>query len=327
MTSTFSPLLVALALGLVLALVAALAVRVLEPLVARGSSAIWAALALAPLWLGALFVASLLSPGLVASACHCAPHGDHHPHLCWTHAGSAAPFVLPALAFAGAWVLVVAPAVGRTVFSLVRSTQLARAVRGTAASKIDGIGVHVLDCGEPTAFTAGVLSPRIVVDRSLLGALDERALSAVVHHEQAHVLRRDGLTLAALRLAAACVPGGLLRSAVERWVAGSEAECDGHAARSIDSAVDVASALVRVEKLRAARASVGQRELAPAIASADLDRRVRALLAAHARPPSLAIDVISVAIAVTGLFVLALLWPGDAVHHLTETVLGHALSH
>jgi Zn-dependent protease with chaperone function len=325
--SALQPLLVAAAVALALAVVIAAAVglvmRAAAPVLGRGSSALWAALACAPFVVAAIASVALLLPDPLSGACHCAPHGDHHPHVCWTHPGAAEPLALPALAVLAGWLLLRGPAVGRALLAVARSSRLARTLRAAPAEEIDGIGVRVLDCGEPTAFTAGFWSPQIVVDRSLTQTLDAQSLRAVVHHEHAHAVRRDGLSLAALQLAAAWFPSGMLRGAVARWVSATEAECDRHAAAQIGSASDVAAALVAVERLRAGFTGTG-RQLAPAIGSADLAHRVRALLGDGGRSANLASDVLSIAIVVSGLFLLAALWPGDGVHHLVETLLGRA---
>ena len=323
--TALQPLLVSLALALGLSMMVALAVRGLERCAARGSSAFWATAALAPIALGTLAIVALLAPGVFSSACHCAPHGDHHPHLCWLHPASAAPLVTPALVVVAMFGLLRGPAIGRVLVSIARSSFLGAALRRAPATRVDGVNVHVLDCGQPAAFTSGVWSPRIVVDRTLVEALDSKSLRAVVHHERAHALRRDGLTLAVLRLAAACFPLHSLHGAVERWTAASEAECDRHAAAVLRSTLDVAAALIAVERLSTHRAPPAV--YTPAIASADLERRVRALLDDGPRRANLASDLVSVAIVVTGLALLAALWPGDAVHHLAETVLGHVLLH
>ena len=324
--TSLQPLLVAAALGLAASSLAAAAVRAIEPRMKRESSALWAAMTLAPLVLGVLAVVALLSPGVLSNACHCAPHGDHHPHLCWIHPASAAPLVTPALLVLGVALLLRGSAIARTLQVIWRASSLATMLGRTPTKQIDGIPVHVLDCAQPVAFTAGLASPRIVLDRTLVAALDAASLRAVVHHEHAHALRRDGLTLAVLRLAAACFPARWLRSAIERWTLASEAECDRHAAAAIGSAADVAAALVAVERLHAGR-TPGDALYAPAIGSADLERRVRALLESAVRPASLASDVVSVAIVAAGLMLLSALWPGDTVHHLAETLLGHVLPH
>jgi hypothetical protein len=322
--TALQPLVVAIALALLLGLLVAVSMRAVAPLVRRASSASSAALMLAPLAIGALAMVALLFPDGISGACHCAPHGDHHPHLCWTHPGHAGPLFLPAVAFLAGWLLVRSGAIARAGGSILRSIRLARAIRATPLTQIDGIGVHLLDCGRPVAFTAGLLSPRIVVDRQLAERLDPQSLRAVVHHEHAHALRLDGLALAVARCIAALFPRAIVGEAVERWTSASEAECDRHAAAKLGSATDVAFALVAVERLQAGQAALGP---APAISSADLARRVSALLDGQPRPGNLASDVFGVAIVVIGFVILVALWPGDTVHHLIETLLGHALGH
>lgn len=322
--TAFQPLVVAGAVALVAGIATALAVRASAMFFERGTSRRWATVALSPSIIAASALVALLTPNPFAEVCHCAPHGHHHPHLCWIHPAYAGPLVTPALAVIAAWFVLRAPAIGRLAMSIVRSSRLARTLRSIPAVLIDGVAVHVLDCGEPTAFTAGFVRPRIVLDRALREELDARSLRAVVHHESAHVVRRDGLTLAALRLAEACFSVAALRSVVERWTSASELECDRHATRAVGSAFDVASALVAVERLRSSSRASPQ-EVAPAITSADLAQRVRALLAGGERPAHLASDALYLAFLAATILLLVAVWPGDAMHHLAETLLGAAL--
>lgn len=318
------PLIAVVAVALVAGLAAGLGVRTAAPLVERGSSAGWAAAALVPCLVAAAVIVALLTPNPLSGGCHCALHADHHPHLCWTHPAQAGPLVVPALVVLGTWLLLSGPAVGRVALAIVRSSLLAHRVRGVSPTVIDGVPVHVVDCGEPVAFTAGLVWPRVIVDRGLAGGLDASSLRAVVHHEHAHSSRRDGLTLATLRLVAAGFPAGSLGTVVARWIAASEAECDRHAACRVGSPTEVASALVAVERLRA-HSAAPRSEVVPAISSADLLRRVTQLLGEPPRRPKLASDALFVGAVLVGCSALVALWPGDAAHHVTETLLGAAV--
>ncbi len=320
------PLIAVAAVALVAGIASGLGVRAAAPFVERGSSARWAAAALVPCLVAASMLVALLTPNPLSGGCHCALHADHHPHLCWTHPAQAGPLVVPALVVLGVWLLVCGPALGRVALAIVRSSLLAHRVRGVSPTVIDGVPVHVVDCGEPVAFTAGLVWPRVIVDRALACCLDAPSLRAVVHHEHAHASRRDGLTLAILRVVAAGFPAGSLGTVVARWIAASEAECDRHAACRVGSPADVASALVAVERLRA-HSAAPRSEVVPAISSADLVRRVSQLLGDQPRRPRLASDALFVGAVLVACSALVALWPGDAAHHVTETLLGAAVHH
>lgn len=333
--SALEPLAVAVAVALLVALVSALCVNALSRRFQRTSSVFWAAVAALPFVTGALSLVALMTPNPFASGCHCAHHGNHHPHLCWLHPAHAEPLLPLALAVLGVWLVVQGPSLVRTSTSIVRSLRLSRDLMRISPVNLDGVLVRVADCGQPTAFTAGLLSPAIVVDRVLWQTLDVTSLRAVVHHEHAHLSRRDGLTRAGLALARACLPEPLLASLVTRWMESAELECDRHAARRVGSTTDVAHALISVERLRdalrdtrrgGANASTTD-AFAPSVSSGLLEQRVRRLLDEPVREPSLASDIVALAIVSSGLFALVAIWPGGAIHHLTETLLGIFFHH
>ncbi len=75
--------------------------------------------------------------------------------------------------------------------------ELVRAIRRTGAERVDCV-----DSGEPVAFCAGGLRPKILVSRDLARRLRPAELDAVLLHEAQHARRRDPLRRAALRAAA-----------------------------------------------------------------------------------------------------------------------------
>jgi beta-lactamase regulating signal transducer with metallopeptidase domain len=213
---------------------------------------------------------------------------------------------------------------GRVARELFRAERWAGQLRRLPSELVAGVQVRLADDLGLAAFTVGIWSPVVVVDRLLWEGLNAQERLAVVHHEAAHATRRDALTLGCLRLATALLPWPANASWLRAWKAATEATCDRHAARQLGDATVVALALVSVERLRACSAAPGL--LAPALGVApgtELETRVRALLADDAATgASLANDVVAVGVTVTGLTALLLVFPGSSFHHLAESLLG-----
>lgn len=298
-------------------------VTVLAPLLGRtrwaSSSTPWALAILLPLV--AALVGSLgFALPTPFSPCHCSAH-DHHPHVCFAHSALAEPLLLPAAALLGVWLAVVLPGAVRLGVALVRSARHVREVRRLPATRVGETDVRFVDAGLPAAFTAGVRSPFIVLDRALWAALTEPDRQAVLHHERGHVDRADTLTALVLRVCLALQPW-LPRSLFARWQHAAELDCDRHAAEHVGDASAVAQALVSVGRLRTGR-PVTDSALLGVFGAEGLEARVTALLGpGEASPRARRNDVIAILLPVLGLLALVLVWPGDLLHHALETLVG-----
>ncbi|WP_438010375.1 M56 family metallopeptidase [Sorangium sp. So ce321] len=294
------------------------------------STALRAAVVFAPAVLGAVGCAALALPNPFVG-CHCAEHGLHHPHLCALHLAFALPLVTPSAYLVGAWLALVAPGILRLLRDTFASVRWTRAVRRLPTVAFEGVPVRFADCGAPTAFTIGTLSPLVVIDRMLWRSLSDEERRAVVEHERAHVERRDGLTLLALRLCVALFPSPAGKRLIDAWRAAAEQSCDRYAAGKLGDPAAVAAALVAVEKIRAqgARGPALPAQAMGALAGRDLSRRVLALLGAEQPLPSaeplLANDVLATAIVAASALLLTFVWPGDGFHHAIETLIGHLI--
>jgi len=175
--------------------------------VRRGMRATWprATLALAPVVLATLACIALAAQDPF-SGCHCAAHGLHHPHLCLSHPAFGQPLLLPSAGVLALWALLVAPRLVRLGRETLAGERWARAAAALPVERVDGVAVRIAGSGSRGAFTAGALAPVIVVGRELWDALSAAQRRAVLHHEHAHVERRDGLTLLALRVCQALSP-------------------------------------------------------------------------------------------------------------------------
>jgi Zn-dependent protease with chaperone function len=287
------------------------------------SPSVWAGLVLAPIAIGLLVITALLLPAPLG-ACHCAAHAPHHPHLCWVHPQLALPLMLPAALFLGSWALLAAPPLWRVLADARATARWARKVSERMISA-DGVPVWLASCGGPIAVSAGVLKPRIVFDHGLWSRLNDEERRAIVLHEHAHGLRGDGLTLLALRLAAAACLVPIATRCIEGWRAAAELACDRHASSAIGDPLAVASTLLSVERECERSMHTPAQGALAARPGALLELRVRALLEPERyRAAGLANDLLLFGSALCTAAFLVLVWPSDGVHHGVETLIGWA---
>jgi Zn-dependent protease with chaperone function len=127
-----------------------------------------------------------------------------------------------------------------------------------ARTHLSGRRIRLVEADEPMALTVGYWSPRIILSSGLLDALDEKELEAVLHHETAHVARRDPLrTLIAdcCRTALPFIPA--VSFLVDRFRTRKELEADAAAIESMGSALPLASALAKILARMPAQTPVG----------------------------------------------------------------------
>jgi Zn-dependent protease with chaperone function len=112
--------------------------------------------------------------------------------------------------------------------------------------------VFVTEIDAPLAFTTGLVRPSIYVTTSLMSLLSVDEVIAVLCHEWAHVLRRDNLWNALVRLMRDTLwflPGGYL--AWRRMIMSQDEVCDALAVRMTGQPLVLARALVKVASARA----------------------------------------------------------------------------
>ena len=161
-----------------------------------------------------------------------------------SHGGERIGALLPIAAAIGAGLLAIWTA--RVVRMLAASRRLTRTWRRGSAPLDDGRwGMPALriDSGAPIVAVAGLLRPRLFIDRSVLDLCTASELDAVAAHERAHVRRRDNVRRL---LVGACA--GPHSAAAAAWRASAEHFADRSAAASPRSAVDLASALVKLAR-------------------------------------------------------------------------------
>ncbi len=185
--------------------------------------------------------------------------------------------------------LAVVFAIARVALLWWRSAKLARrwmseAVPLHATAACTGHSIYEVASAGGLVATAGVLRPRVFVSAEVVRALSEAELAAAIAHEAGHISGADNLKRLLLRAAT------LRRSAAERlWIDSSEMAADDAALTRGAPAIELASALVKVARLK--RAAMCEQyaisSLVPAGMDTALARRVRRLTEstgrAHAR--------------------------------------------
>ena len=194
------------------------------------------------------------------------------------------------------WLWYAMAAIGAALLlrSIWRAVVVARASRMLTAEcqpyVRDGAILHEVEV-VPGVSLAGIIKPRILIGRSVLGHLTGTELDLAIAHEVAHREAFDNLA----RWSMLCAPDFLAKSEVgsrleHAWHVAAESLADATATRGDETrAVQLASALVKVARLGAVS---GQRAAAPSWSTLNdselLERRVERLLAgrAHTLPPS-----------------------------------------
>lgn len=242
---------------------------------------------------------------------HCLSHPGH-PHLCLTHIPLNPPGGGLFWAVLGLAALGAARGCWRTG-RLWRTTR--RWVAGATCDQVAGRQVLQVAGNLPTAFTAGLWSPRLYWTRTAKELLNDQEREIVLAHEEEHQRRRDPLRLLLLEWRRGWLPGG--GQVVRHWERQAEIECDLSCLGKGFAPVEVASTVL---KLQRGVIGVRRRNLSLAYARHDppgLRQRIEALFE---KPRS------SLGMAPAGTLLLllsALLFSRlDQAHHLFETALG-----
>lgn len=265
----------------------------------------------APLLIGlALTVVAFLPSQLASSfdrAHHCTSHGGH-PHLCIVHPpDGATPLGWWALAGVAA---IFAVRASRLVPAVLRGRRLAAAM---AARGDEPAPWHRIASDEPVCAAVGWWRPFIVVSDGFLSGVGVDRAGAAIAHEQAHVRRRDALWNLAARFVALVLPSSVGTRALAALDLATERACDEEAALAVRDRLLVADAILGAHRLALRPPSI----VAPGFAPTQWSRRVEALLAAPAAPPTgLRRWDVRASLALIATVALA-----SPVHHAAETAL------
>ena len=109
-----------------------------------------------------------------------------------------------------------------------------------------GLPAYAIHADYPVVAVAGVLRPRLLIDRRVLESCSAEELRAIADHECAHVKNHDN---ARRLLIAACI--GSHGAAAQQWRYAAEVAADERAAIDPDRAVVLAGALIKIARLAA----------------------------------------------------------------------------
>jgi len=180
-----------------------------------------------------------------------------------------------------------------------------------------GLPAYAIHADYPVVAVAGVLRPRLLIDRRVLESCSAEELCVIADHECAHVKNHDN---ARRLLIAACI--GSHSAAAQQWRYAAEVAADARAAIDPDRAVVLAGALIKIARL----AAIGPPPSIPFAAIHDggsLEIRVQRLLSLNPVPLRnnrrrlvlACVAVLFIMLAPAGAKILA------AVHALTELLV------
>lgn len=180
------------------------------------------------------------------------------------------------------------------------------------------LSVRIIDDERPLAVCAGIMRPTVFVSKGLISRLNAAELKIVLAHEHAHARRRDGLQqLLALYLSIGHL-SSIRRLILNDLVLASEQACDEDAARRTSGRIDVAQAIVKVERLLQDTPRGNHLSGVVALMGSSVPARIEFLL----DEPGPRVRAIALHLAVSAIFfVLFLLIGAEPLHHFIESTL------
>lgn len=276
----------------------------------------------APIAFAVFGVIAVLAPSLLGMVWptydHCLRHDDHHVHLCLvhlpSHVGNATSWLV--LTLVVGWTSVRA---ARALAELYRAWQCARQLRAHGTGDPE-LGANILPTPAPLCLLIGILKPTLFLSRGLLAGICPEQVAVILHHERAHAERRDILARLVARVATVFLWPAARAHVLGALELAAEQSCDEVAASKVGDRLQVAEAILKVERLLH-RTTATLSPLAATFGGDTVPERVAALLEAPRRSGNLVL--------VASLFALmscGVLAASGPLHHLTESLL-EALVH
>jgi Zn-dependent protease with chaperone function len=125
---------------------------------------------------------------------------------------------------------------------------VARWLEGAHPLDVDAGAQTVIACSKgeaPPLTLVGVRRPRVLVSESTVALLNPEELRIALKHESAHMLCRDNLKKLVFR----CCPFPGMAKLESAWCQTAELAADDAAVSTLDDAVDLAAALVKLSRL------------------------------------------------------------------------------
>jgi hypothetical protein len=180
-----------------------------------------------------------------------------------------------------------------------------------------GMPAFAIDADFPVVAVAGLLRPRLFVDRRVLDTCSDAEVEAIAAHERAHVRHRDNVRRLII---GACE--GPLSAAAASWRQAAEHAADACAADSARRGLDLASALLKLARLAGTRSLEGA-AVSTVHDGASLETRIRRLVdrSGAGAPATRSSPLPLVTLAIAGAALASV--PGllDNVHRLLETLV------
>jgi Zn-dependent protease with chaperone function len=185
---------------------------------------------------------------------------------------SAAP---AALGFVGAGICLMG--LGNALSALRKASRTISSWVANAQLILSPSGLPFLRIAQPIPpmIAVGILRSRILLSTSAEFVLGANELETAIHHEMAHVRRRDNLRKLLLRLVA--FPG--MQGLEAAWIEAAEMAADDAAVSSSGDALDLAAALIKLSRLTASEPTPYLTAALVRVPAAIMNARVERLLA------------------------------------------------
>lgn len=263
------------------------------------------------------FLAVNSARSLLAGTDHCEAH-SHHLHLCLVHgaAWAARPWAVALLAAVACFVTVRFLQIS---WAHVHAQRAAWRFRRMGESLPEANRCVLVALDEPLVFTAGALSPTVVISRGAWEGLSPTERRAVIEHELAHVANGDLWRRALLAISACFAAPGFASFALRLWDRSAERICDRRAADAVGRPTIVAGAIVALARGMSRGGAPASAVFAAACSITD---RVHSLLNAEPDGARGAARLSWWFLGSGGGLALASAAFSEQLHHLLETILG-----
>lgn len=183
---------------------------------------------------------------------------------------------------------------------------------------------NLLPISQPTAFTTGLLSPKIYVSSALKEQVSEQELGIIVCHERAHVHARDPMFKLLFATFAFFLPNGLARKLVTQFTLLTEQIADSVVTKKYDN-LDVAQTLINVARLQRSAISIKKNTCEESLQASyfgndQISMRVQHLINPTAKNSRFALFCAIALFALAPLFTVSTV---DSLHHFIETFFIH----
>ncbi|WP_461518164.1 M56 family metallopeptidase [Porticoccus sp.] len=246
----------------------------------------------------------------------------HHPYVFYLDSWHAAALLMFILGIA--YVLIrTGLNAARHLHTLNSLTDLSREGSGSCVQKKNrhweiGRDIVVLESQTPSAFSAGLSSPKCYVTTGLIAQVSETELDIIIAHERAHIEHRDSRKKLYFALLASLYPKPVAHRLNRLFSLATEQLADAHVGKSY-CVFDIAQTLIKAARLQRACAGNLNPALVNYFMADDVDVRVKALVTPQefrSFPWSYCLLIMALTLMLSSAGV-------DGLHHLIEAVFSH----